>query len=155
MTASRTVAARPRWPRRELRRRVDALHRQRERVSPADWSRDAHLHPHPHPHPHDELHDDLRTAPPLTLAFEVAQELRRRGRSSIVDSKMSEQMRVKALQEALTGLEKVVVRDADLRAALTAGGIPCTIEELKARFDAFIAALTKGKDAKKTRVVVE
>ena len=62
---------------------------------------------------------------------------------------------VKALQEALTGLEKVAVTDADLRAALTAGGIPCTIEELKGRFDAYIAKLTKGKDAKKTRVVVE
>jgi hypothetical protein len=62
---------------------------------------------------------------------------------------------VKALQEALTGLEKVAVTDADLRNALTEGGIPCTIEELKNRFDAYIASLTKGKDAKKTRVVVE
>ena len=62
---------------------------------------------------------------------------------------------VKALQEALTGLEKVAVTDSDLHAALTAGGIPCTIEELKERFDRYVAKLTKGKDTKKTRVVVE
>ena len=59
------------------------------------------------------------------------------------------------VKEALTGLEKVAVTDAGLRAALTAGGIPCTIEELKSRFDAYVAELTKGKDSKKTRVVVE
>jgi hypothetical protein len=62
---------------------------------------------------------------------------------------------VKALQEALMGLEKVAVTDGELHAALTAGGIPCTIEELKSRFDVYVAKLTKGKDAKKTRVVVE
>lgn len=62
---------------------------------------------------------------------------------------------VKALQEALTGLEKVAVTDAGLRAALTVGGIPCTVEELKGRFDAYVAELTKGKNTKKIRVVVE
>ena len=62
---------------------------------------------------------------------------------------------VKALQEALTGLEKVAVTDSDLHAALTAGGIPCTIEELKERFDRYVTKLTKGRDTKKTRVVVE
>ena len=62
---------------------------------------------------------------------------------------------IKALQEALMGLEKVAVTDGELHDALTAGGIPCTIEELKSRFDVYVAKLTKGKDAKKTRVVVE
>ena len=62
---------------------------------------------------------------------------------------------VKALQEALTGLEKVVITYADLRDALVQGGIPCTVEELKSRFDTYVVELTKGKDAKKTRVVVE
>jgi len=62
---------------------------------------------------------------------------------------------VKALQDALTGLEKVTVTDVALRDALTAGGMPCTVDELKERFETYLAVLTKGKNAKKTRVVVE
>jgi energy-coupling factor transporter ATP-binding protein EcfA2 len=62
---------------------------------------------------------------------------------------------VKALQEALTGLEKVAVTGDGLRAALTQGGVPCTVEELQARFDRYVAGLTKGKNVKKVRVVVE
>lgn len=62
---------------------------------------------------------------------------------------------VKALQEILSGLEKVVLTDARLRAALTDGGVPCTVGELKERFDAFVTDLTKGKDASRVRVVVE
>jgi hypothetical protein len=62
---------------------------------------------------------------------------------------------VKALQEILSGLEKVVLTEARLRSALTDGGVPCTVGELKERFDAFVADLTKGKDASRVRVVVE
>jgi hypothetical protein len=62
---------------------------------------------------------------------------------------------VKALQEALTGLEKVAVTHGDLRGALVQGGIPCTVEELKTRFDSYVAGLTKGKNTNKVRVVVE
>lgn len=62
---------------------------------------------------------------------------------------------VKALQEILSGLEKVVLTEARLRSALTDGGVPCTVGELKERFDTFIADLTKGKDASRVRVVVE
>ena len=62
---------------------------------------------------------------------------------------------VKALQEVLQGLERVVLRDADLHAALIEGGTPCTLPELKQRFDAFVAAVTKGKDPARVRIVVE
>ncbi len=62
---------------------------------------------------------------------------------------------VKALQEVLSGLEKVVLTETRLRSALTNGGVPCTVGELKERFDAFVADLTKGKDASRVRVVVE
>src|SRR5690606_12922473 len=55
---------------------------------------------------------------------------------------------VKALQEILSGLEKIVLPEARLRSALTDGGVPCTVDELKERFDAFVAELTKGKDAR-------
>ena len=62
---------------------------------------------------------------------------------------------VRALREALTGLEKVVVTDVNLRGALVQGGIPCTVDELKSRFDIYVSGLTKGKNASKVRVVVE
>ncbi|MDY0063099.1 MAG: DUF6079 family protein [Myxococcota bacterium] len=62
---------------------------------------------------------------------------------------------VKALQEALTGLEKVAVSGEKLRIALARGGIPCTVEELKGRFDKYVTDLTRGKSLAKVRVVVE
>lgn len=62
---------------------------------------------------------------------------------------------VKALQEALTGLEKVAVTRDGLHSALTQGGIPCTTDELKARFDKYVAGLTHGKNMAKVRIVVE
>ncbi len=62
---------------------------------------------------------------------------------------------VKSLQEILSGLEKVVLTETRLHSALTDGGMPCTVGELKDRFNAFVADLTKGKDATRVRVVVE
>ena len=62
---------------------------------------------------------------------------------------------VKALQEVLSGLQKVVLRKDDLHAALLRGGAPCTLPELRERFDAFLAELNKGKEPTKVRVVVE
>jgi hypothetical protein len=62
---------------------------------------------------------------------------------------------VKALQEVLSGLQKVVVRRDDLQTALLRGGAPCTLGELRERFDAYLAELSKGKDAAKIRIVLE
>jgi predicted ATPase len=62
---------------------------------------------------------------------------------------------VKALQEVLSGLEKVVLTETRLRSALTDGGVPCTLAELRHRFDGFLADLTKGKDSARVRIVIE
>lgn len=62
---------------------------------------------------------------------------------------------LQALQDALEGLEKVAVADADLHAALIKGGVPCTIDDLRSRFDGYIAQITKGKDASRVRIVIE
>ncbi len=62
---------------------------------------------------------------------------------------------VKALQEVLRGLEKVVVTPEDLRKALLRGGMPCTVQELGERFKRYLAELTKGKDVSTVRIVVE
>lgn len=62
---------------------------------------------------------------------------------------------ITAVQEALSGLTKEVVKVADIQTALLVGGTPTTPEELKVRFDKFISERTRGKDASKLRFVVE
>ena len=62
---------------------------------------------------------------------------------------------LKALQEVLQGLEKVVLTEDQLRSALTSGGLPCTLEELKVRFADYLNERTKGKDKGKVRLVLE
>lgn len=62
---------------------------------------------------------------------------------------------VKAVNDVLGGLEKVLVAPADLRKRLVDGGSPCTVDELEQRFQAFVSTLTRGKDRTKIRIVVE
>jgi len=62
---------------------------------------------------------------------------------------------VRALQEVLSGLEKVIVRTQGILNALSDGGVPCTLPDLHERFDRYVAVLTKGKDLSKVRVVIE
>jgi len=62
---------------------------------------------------------------------------------------------VKALQEVLSGLQKVVVTVDELRMALADGGLPCTVGDLRERFERHLGKLTKGRDASKVRLVIE
>jgi hypothetical protein len=62
---------------------------------------------------------------------------------------------VSAIQEALSGLEKVNVSGDDIRNALLQGGSPATPEDLRKRFESFLTDRSKGKDASKLRFVVE
>ena len=62
---------------------------------------------------------------------------------------------IHALQEVLSGLEKVSVNTADMRAALLAGGSPATPAEMKKRFEEYLDELTKGKEPGKVRIVLE
>ncbi len=62
---------------------------------------------------------------------------------------------IHALQEVLSGLEKVSVKTADMRAALLAGGSPATPAEMKKRFEEYLDELTKGKELGKVRIVLE
>lgn len=62
---------------------------------------------------------------------------------------------VKALQDVLSGLQKVVVTRDSLAAALADGGVPCTVTDLRERFERHLTAITKGKDVSKVRVVLE
>jgi hypothetical protein len=62
---------------------------------------------------------------------------------------------VAALQEALSGLSKVIVTTEGLRTALLAAGSPATVPELKKRFDDYLVDIVKGKDPSKVRIVLE
>lgn len=62
---------------------------------------------------------------------------------------------VSAVQEALSGLEKIAVTSDDIKKALLHGGSPATPDDLRKRFEAFLNERCKGKDATKLRFVVE
>ena len=59
------------------------------------------------------------------------------------------------MQEALSGLEKIIVSADDIKQALLLGGSPATPDELRKRFEAFLNDRCKGKDTSKLRFVVE
>lgn len=60
-----------------------------------------------------------------------------------------------AVQEALSGLEKIMVSGEELKQVLFQGGSPATQEDLRKRFDNFINERCKGKDSTRLRFVVE
>ena len=62
---------------------------------------------------------------------------------------------VSAVQEALAGLEKVLVAAEEIKTALLQGGSPATPDDLRKRFDNFLLDRCKGKDASKLRFVVD
>jgi len=62
---------------------------------------------------------------------------------------------VSAVQEALSGLEKIGVSGEDIKTALLLGGSPATPEDLRKRFETFLNERCKGKDASNLRFVVE
>ena len=62
---------------------------------------------------------------------------------------------VYALKEVLSGLVKVVVKTPDLQEVLLTGGSPCTVQEMKKRFEDYLGELAKGKDLGKVRIVIE
>ena len=63
---------------------------------------------------------------------------------------------VSAVQQALTGLEKVVISSTEIKNSLLQGGSPATIDELRKRFEVLLNERCKGKeDPKKLRFIIE
>lgn len=61
-----------------------------------------------------------------------------------------------AVQTALVGLEKVVVKTDEIKQALLLGGSPASLKDLRARFEAFLKERCKGKeDQEKLRFIIE
>jgi len=62
---------------------------------------------------------------------------------------------LKVLSEVLSGLDKVEVTATKLIGDFTEGGLPCTVEEYRRRFDDHLEALVSGKDQSKIRIMIE
>ena len=62
---------------------------------------------------------------------------------------------IQSLNEALSNLNPVEITTADLAAALLAGGSPMTPDEMEQRFKDYLSGLTKGKDRKSVRIILE
>jgi hypothetical protein len=62
---------------------------------------------------------------------------------------------IQALQDVLSGLDKVVLSIEAVKGALLEGGMPATQEEIKRRFEAYLKEQTKGRELSKVRIVVE
>jgi len=102
----------------------------------------------------DNLEDPI-----IQSNFELLKEGSRRIVTGFVDTKslpdpVTPEF-INAVQEALSGLDKVVVSGGDIRQALLQGGSPATPEDLRKRFEAFLTDRCKGKDTTKLRFVVE
>ena len=61
---------------------------------------------------------------------------------------------VEAVKEALSGLQQVFMKQADVQACLSAGGLPATPDEIKQRFERYVDSLAHGKDPAKVRVAL-
>jgi len=61
---------------------------------------------------------------------------------------------VQGIQTALSGLIAMNVIPADLLDSLSAGGAPCTVEQLRTRFEEFFQKITRGREAAKVRLII-
>jgi len=52
-------------------------------------------------------------------------------------------------------LEKITLTTTDIKKALTEGGTPCPVGEMRTRFEKHLEAATRGKDPAKVRIVIE
>lgn len=62
---------------------------------------------------------------------------------------------LEAAGDALSGLERVSLNMSDVTQALVDGGLPCTPDELQARFSRLVEGRTRGKDSARVRVVLD
>ncbi len=62
---------------------------------------------------------------------------------------------LRALAEALSGLERVSLTLDELGRRLEEGGMPCTVEELRSRFERLLEQRVQGHERSKVRLVLE
>ena len=62
---------------------------------------------------------------------------------------------VQGIQAALSGLIAIPIKPDDLLDTLSHGGAPCTVEQLRARFEEFLGKMTRGKEPAKVRLIID
>jgi hypothetical protein len=67
---------------------------------------------------------------------------------------ISEQF-IKAVQMMFSGLDKVTLSMRNLQNILKGDGGPCTLDELKRRFEGYLVGMLKSKDTDKVRIIIE
>jgi len=75
-------------------------------------------------------------------------------KSGKLPAEVSDQF-VRAVTEALSGLQRVSLKTDDMRAAVSGDGAPALPAEIKKRFETYLDKITRGKDQSKVRIVVE
>ncbi|NJR79156.1 DUF6079 family protein [Sphingomonas corticis] len=101
-----------------------------------------------------ELEDPITLAEGLQL---VDEKVRDRIKAFAAGGELPEPLDaelVTGIKEALSDLKKVVITSADLRAALTNGGSPVTLEDIRKRFEKLLVDELKGSDEAKVRFVI-
>jgi len=61
---------------------------------------------------------------------------------------------IQGMQQALSGLTAVNVKPAELLQVLSGKGGPCTLEQIRERFDLYLQKLIQGKDPAKLRLLI-
>lgn len=101
-----------------------------------------------------ELEDPITLAEGLQL---VNEKVRDRIKAFAAGGELPEPLDtelVTGIKEALSDLKKVVITSSDLRVALTNGGSPVTLEDIRKRFEKLLADELKGSDEAKVRFVI-
>ncbi len=62
---------------------------------------------------------------------------------------------IEAVQESLAGLLKVVIKSQELYQALSAGGAPAMVTEIRQRFEEYMTKVLEGKEGKRVRIILE
>jgi energy-coupling factor transporter ATP-binding protein EcfA2 len=62
---------------------------------------------------------------------------------------------VQGIQTALSGLVAITIRLNDLLESLGDASAPCTVEQLRSRFEEFLQKITRGKEVGKVRLVID
>ncbi len=75
-------------------------------------------------------------------------------RAGVLPDRVSNDL-VQGLQTALSGLVAIPIRLPELLNSLGDSTAPCTVEQLRKRFEEFLEKLTRGKDLAKVRLIIE
>ena len=99
------------------------------------------------------IRQSVTLLPPARRAL-VDDFLTRLASNSELSGKLADEL-LEALREALAGLDRVPVRANEMRDRLWPGGSPTTPEEIQARLRSYLDELTRGRDPKRVRLVLE